>query len=156
MQPEPSLATTPIDGNITLLHWAAINNRIEIAEYLINKRAQIDAFGGELNSTPLHWAIRDGKLQMVAFLLSHQAQTSLSDGEGKLIMKTTFVLSKSNSSSIGFSSIHLASMFGHTDIVAYLVAKGQDVDLLDKQGMTPLMHATLRVKNRDPTQLLIQ
>jgi ankyrin repeat protein len=137
VQPEPSLATTPIDGNITLLHWAAINNRIEIAEYLINKRAQIDAFGGELNSTPLHWAIRDGKLQMVAFLLSHQAQPSLFDGEG-------------------FSSIHLASMFGHTDIVAYLVAKGQDVDLLDKQGMTPLMHAALRVKNRDPTQLLIQ
>ena len=74
---------------------------------------------------------------MVAFLLSHQADPSLLDGEG-------------------YSSIHLASMFGHTDIVAYLVAKGQDVDLLDKHGMTPLMHAVARVKNRDPTQLLIQ
>jgi palmitoyltransferase len=156
VQPDLSLVTTPTNGNITLLHWAAINNRIEIAEYLINKRAQIDAFGGELNSTPLHWAIRDGKLQMVAFLLSHQAQPLLFDGEGKSITKTMFILSKLNSSAIGFSSIHLASMFGHSDIVAYLVAKGQDVDLLDKHGMTPLMHAAARVKNRDPTQLLIQ
>ncbi len=47
-------------------------------------------------------------------------------------------------------------MFGHTDILAYLIAKGQDVDLLDKKGMTPLMHAAARIKNRDPTQLLIR
>jgi ankyrin repeat protein len=72
-----------LNSNITLLHWAAINNRIEIARYLINKGVEIDAFGGELNSTPLQWAIRDGKLQMVVFLLSQQAQPSLFDGEGK-------------------------------------------------------------------------
>src|ERR1700712_4567481 len=47
-------------------------------------------------------------------------------------------------------------MFGHTDIVAYLIAKGQDINLLDKHGMTPLMHAAGKVKNRDPTQLLIR
>lgn len=47
-------------------------------------------------------------------------------------------------------------MFGHTDIVAYLIAKGQDVDLFDKQGMTPLMHAVSRIRNRDPTQLLVR
>jgi len=81
--PEPNLASARINDNLTLLHWAAINNRIEIARYLINKQAQIDAFGGELNSTPLHWAVRDGKLPMVVFLLSHQAQPGLFDGEGK-------------------------------------------------------------------------
>jgi palmitoyltransferase len=153
VQPNPSLVTTPVSGNITLLHWAAINNRIEIAEYLINKRAQIDAYGGDLNSTPLHWAIRDGKIQMVAFLLSHQAEPSLFDGEGKSIIRINYNLFEIQ---LGYSSIHLASMFGHSDIVAYLIAKGQDVDLLDKNGMTPLMHAAARVKNRDPTQLLIQ
>ncbi|CAF4681566.1 unnamed protein product, partial [Rotaria sp. Silwood2] len=137
IEPEPNLVITPVNGDITLLHWAAINNRIKIAKYLLDKHAQIDAFGGELNSTPLHWAIRDGKLPMVIFLLSHNAQASLFDGEG-------------------FSSIHLASMFGHTDIVAYLIAKGQDIDLLDKHGMTPLMHAVKRIKNREPTQLLIR
>ena len=84
IEPQPHLASTPVNSNITLLHWAAINNRIEIAKYLLNKHVQIDASGGELNSTPLHWAIRDGKLQMVVFLLSQQAQPSLFDGEGKI------------------------------------------------------------------------
>ncbi len=49
-------------------------------------------------------------------------------------------------SQLGFSCLHLASIFGHTSIVAYLVAKGQDVDLLDKWGFTPLMHAAHKVK----------
>lgn len=131
------LVSKPLDDNITLLHWAAINNRLDIAKYLINKGAKVDAYGGVLNSTPLHWAVRDGKLDMVIFLLSYNAQPGLADGEG-------------------FSSIHLATMFGHTAIVAYLIAKGQDVNLPDMNGCTPLMHAAARVKSRDPTQLLIR
>lgn len=83
IESDPSLASKPLNGNVTLLHWAAINNRLEIAEYLIGKRAQVDAIGGELASTPLQWAVRDGKLPMVAYLLSHDAQAGLFDGEGK-------------------------------------------------------------------------
>ncbi|UJR28300.1 hypothetical protein I4U23_009546 [Adineta vaga] len=74
---------------------------------------------------------------MVIFLLSQQADASLFDGEG-------------------FSSLHLASMFGHTAIVAYLIAKGQEIDLPDKHGMTSLMHAVSRTRSRDPTQLLVR
>jgi ankyrin repeat protein len=134
---DPQLASTSLNENITLLHWAAINSRIEIAKYLISKGAQVDAVGGILNATPLHWAIRDGKLDSVIFLLSYNANPASIDNEG-------------------FSCLHLASMFGHTAIVAYLIAKGQDVDLPDKNGRTPLMLAALYAKSRDPTQLLIQ
>jgi len=77
------LASKPLDDNITLLHWAAINNRVDIAKYLVNKGAKIDASGGVLNSTPLHWAVRDGKLDMVIFLLSYNAQAEIVDGEGE-------------------------------------------------------------------------
>jgi palmitoyltransferase len=45
----------------------------------------------------------------------------------------------------GFSCIHLASQFGHTAIVAYLIAKGCDVDMLDRSGMTPVMYSAYRV-----------
>jgi palmitoyltransferase ZDHHC13/17 len=126
IEPDPSLASTPGNGNITLLHWAAINNRVQVAWYLLSKGAQIDAYGGELKSTPLQWAVRNGKIQMVAFLLSERSTVSLCWS--------------------GLSSIHLASMFGHTDIVGYLVAKGEDVDFLDKGGMSPLMHAVKEMK----------
>ena len=37
-------------------------------------------------------------------------------------------------------------MFGYTAAVAYFIAKGQDVDLPDKYGATPLMHAAHQAK----------
>lgn len=55
----------------------------------------------------------------------------------------------------GFSTLHLASMFGHSNAVAYLLVKGVDVDMVDRNGATALMHACQRVQSRDPTQLLI-
>jgi palmitoyltransferase ZDHHC13/17 len=33
-------------GKVTALHWAAINNHIAIAKYLLDKGAEIDAKGG--------------------------------------------------------------------------------------------------------------
>ncbi|XP_059142261.1 palmitoyltransferase ZDHHC17-like [Physella acuta] len=122
--------------NVSLLHWAAINNRTEIVNYFMSKGAIVDRFGGHLNSTPLHWATRQGHLSMVVQLMSFGADPSLKDGEG-------------------CCCIHLAAQFGHTAIVAYLIAKGQDVDMLDKTGMTPLMWSSHRVFGYDPTRLLL-
>lgn len=48
----------PDAENVSLLHWASINNRKKTVKYLIAKGAQVDAIGGELASTPLHWATR--------------------------------------------------------------------------------------------------
>ena len=39
----------------------------------------------------------------------------------------------------GSQAIHVAAMLGHTDILAYLIAKGQSVDTKDASGRTPLM-----------------
>ncbi|CAF5196777.1 unnamed protein product, partial [Rotaria magnacalcarata] len=47
---------TPDQEGCYLLHWAAINNHIELIRYLIAKGATVDLIGGDLKSTPLHWA----------------------------------------------------------------------------------------------------
>ena len=49
---------------------------------------------------------RQGHLSMVVQLLKYGSDPSLIDGEG-------------------CSCVHLAAQFGHTSIVAYLIAKGQ-------------------------------
>ncbi|XP_032077073.1 palmitoyltransferase ZDHHC17 [Thamnophis elegans] len=126
----------PDKENVTLLHWAAINNRLDLVKYYISKGAIVDQLGGDLNSTPLHWATRQGHLSMVVQLMKYGADPSLIDGEG-------------------CSCIHLAAQFGHTSIVAYLIAKGQDVDMMDQNGMTPLMWAAYRTHSVDPTRLLL-
>jgi ankyrin repeat protein len=43
---------------ITPLHWASINNRRDVMNFLITRGAEVDAVGGELRSTPCHWATR--------------------------------------------------------------------------------------------------
>lgn len=121
---------------VTLLHWAAINNRKDIIKYLIDKGAEVDAVGGELNATPLHWATRQGHLDAVVIVMNAGADPTLRDAEG-------------------CSCIHLAAQFGHTALVAYFIARGVSPDLVDRGGMTPLMWACWKVCSLDPTRLLL-
>ena len=116
----------PDKENVYLLHWAAINNRLDIAKYLVSLNCEIDPIGGELESSPLNWAARSGHIQMVIYLMQQNANSNTFDIEG-------------------FSTIHLSTMFGHSMVVAYLLAKGLDPDTKDKNGVTPLMFAAQRV-----------
>jgi ankyrin repeat protein len=88
--------------NITVLHWAAINNRIAVASYLIQKGANPNVTGGELASTPIHWATRQGHLPMVILLLRYGANPETLDAEG-------------------LNCLHIAAQFGVTNIVAYYI-----------------------------------
>lgn len=127
----------PDKENVTMLHWAAINNRADIVKYYISKGAVIDQLGGDLNSTPLHWAIRQGHLSMVIQLMRYGADSSLTDSEG-------------------YRSLHLAVLFQHMPIAAYLMAKGQEVDSPDINGQTPLMLAAQKIIGPEPTNFLIK
>lgn len=126
----------PDHETVTLLHWAAINNRREIIQYLLSKGATVNAIGGELQSTPLHWATRQGHLEATVLLVRAGADPTLRDAEG-------------------CACLHLAAQFGHTAVVAYLVARGVSPDEPDAAGMTPLMWACWKVSSVDPTRLLL-
>ncbi|XP_039257376.2 palmitoyltransferase ZDHHC17-like [Styela clava] len=127
---------SPDAENITLLHWAAINNRQDIARYYISAGAVVDVLGGDLMATPMHWAIREGHLPMVVLLMQYGADPNVRDAEG-------------------CASIHVAVQCSHSNIVAYLIAKGVDPDLYDANGKTPLMWATWRTFGIDPTRMLL-
>ena len=59
---------------------------------------------------------RQGHLAMVVYLMSAGANAQLADGEG-------------------YTSLHLAAQFAHAPILGYLLAKGADPDVRDKNGM---------------------
>lgn len=52
----------------TLLHWAAINNRVAIAKVLIEYGANFDG-GGILYESPLQWALRKRYYAMAQVLV---------------------------------------------------------------------------------------
>lgn len=50
---------TDVDAEgITALHWAAMNSAMDVCRLLLERGAEVDAVGGELQATPLHWATR--------------------------------------------------------------------------------------------------
>lgn len=126
----------PDGDTVTLLHWASINNRVEIVKYLLENNAKVDAIGGDLNATPLHWATRQGHLATVVLLINAGADPQIKDAEG-------------------CSGIHLAAQFGHTAVVAYFIAKSVNPDTYDSGGMTALMWAAWKIMSLDPVRLLL-
>ena len=75
---------------------------------------------------------------MIVLLMKNGADPTYKDGEG-------------------CNCLHLAAQLGHTAIVAYLVAKGCDVNGPDVNGMSPLMWACFRsTSGVDPTRLLLR
>lgn len=52
------------EESITVLHWAAINNRIPVVSFFLQKGADINAIGGELKSPPIHWATRWASIEI--------------------------------------------------------------------------------------------
>ena len=87
--------------NVTLLHWAPINNRRDLVRLYITSGSEVDTVGGELLSTPLHWASRQGHIGVIVQLMAAGANPALRDGEGA-------------------AAIHLAAQF----IVGYLTRCG--------------------------------
>ena len=73
---------------------------------------------------------------MVMLLMQHGADPNKKDGEG-------------------CSGLHLAAQFGHTAIVAYLVAKSCHINDTDSNGMTALMWSCFRANGLDPTRMLL-
>ncbi|KAJ3026922.1 palmitoyltransferase akr1 [Rhizophlyctis rosea] len=131
---------TPVDRdkeNCTALHWAAINNHLTIARFLIDRGAEVDAFGGELMATPLHWASRSGHVQMVDYLRKKGADPSLKDNQG-------------------YNALHLAAHAGHTMMISYLLASGMDIDVGDNMGRTALMWSAYQGVSEDGMEELLK
>ena len=61
--------TIDADG-CSLLHWAAINNRLNIARLLLAWGSNPLQSGGVLNELPLQWAIRKKYMAMVKLLIN--------------------------------------------------------------------------------------
>ena len=140
----------PDKDNITVLHWAAINNRKDLVKYYLSAGAIIDAIGGDLNSTPLQWAVRQGHQSMIALLISN--------GAGKemfFFTRTHLYVDPTIRDGEGSAAIHTAAQYGFWPICAYLVAKGVDIDSYDTNGLTPLMWAVIRGAGPETIRVLL-
>eukprot|EP00472_Partenskyella_glossopodia_P014114 CAMPEP_0197530054 /NCGR_PEP_ID=MMETSP1318-20131121/30452_1 /TAXON_ID=552666 /ORGANISM="Partenskyella glossopodia, Strain RCC365" /LENGTH=609 /DNA_ID=CAMNT_0043085723 /DNA_START=98 /DNA_END=1927 /DNA_ORIENTATION=+ len=107
------------DQNCSLLHWASINNRVEIVKFLLQKHADVNRPGGTLQETPLQWAARQGHLDIVILLY---------DAGGDLSIRSTE----------GLDALMLACHCQKFALAMYLLSRGCSPNVQDNRGLTPL------------------
>ena len=75
--------------NNTALHYAALNGRMEVLEYLIEDQGCNPASLGQYGMTPLHMAADQKHLSIVQFLISkHQVDSLFRDDDAWLLTST--------------------------------------------------------------------
>ena len=130
---------------MTGLHWAAMNNRITICDYLIKNGAKIDAITKKdynlSGMTPLHIATKYGYIYTVHYLLNHGSDRTLETDTGLTLLH--LAVQSSNAMNV----IHTLLFVNNLMKI--------DVDHQDKFGTTALQMA---IKQEDITsiKLLLQ
>ncbi|CCJ30506.1 unnamed protein product [Pneumocystis jirovecii] len=110
------------DQGVTALHWASINDHVDVVRYLVLNGVDVNAQDGEFHATPLHWAAKNGNLYTVHMLLHHGACLHFTDVQG-------------------FTALHLATHCSSVMLVLYLLHQNIQVDCLDDNDRTPLIWA---------------
>ena len=79
----------------SLLHWAAINNRVAIARLLIENGLNKAVAGGVLKETPLHWALRKKYYGMMELIFKNtQCDLLLKSAHGNDVLHLACKLGK--------------------------------------------------------------
>lgn len=116
--------STREDKNTTLLHIAAIEGHIKVAEEIFKTTAGLELINAENihSQTPLHKAASMDKLVIVQTLVEHGANIEATDKQGR-------------------TPLHEACLRGHRIISGFLINRGARVNAKDNYERTPLHNA---------------
>jgi uncharacterized protein len=113
---EPSLVTTYSGDGFTALHFAAFFGRYEAAALLIERGAEVDAFGrGWMTGTAMHSAVSRLQSDVVRILLEAGANPNVRQ-------------------SAGWTPLHAAAMNGDLASVELLLASGAEPTATNDEG----------------------
>lgn len=148
----------PEQAGFTALHIAAMNNHVDVMQYLMRVNAN-PLYKGQSGMAPLHIAAEKGNDAAVRFLLdAARVQDEDEDyvhsrgprgwtpfqlgcAHGHLPVAKRLIDAKSDphgKGPRGLTALHLAAAGGHEGIVSFLVNLEANVDALDHAGRTPL------------------
>jgi len=116
LEAEPSLVNDYSGDGFTALHFAAFFGRHEAAALLIDRGAEVDAFGrGWMTGTPVHSAVSRKHADVFRILLDAGANPNARQ-------------------SAGWTPLHAAAMNGDLTSVELLLAAGADPNATNEEG----------------------
>lgn len=125
----------------SLLHVSAGYGYLEIVQFLGEMNADL-RIKDKHGDTPLYWASRHAHLNVVGWLLQHPSVSVNSKDKAGTLCLLVLNLLLLIYSYIGETPLHVASRYGHTDIVKFLCESGASPNLQDKDLETPLHAGT--------------
>ncbi|WP_395460388.1 ankyrin repeat domain-containing protein [Wolbachia endosymbiont (group B) of Myelois circumvoluta] len=142
------------DDQSTLLHIAARNDLVKIAELLIKKGDNVNTADQDGWNT-LHFAAASSSIGVVEILIANGVNVNVADQNGftplhcaahnenkeivELILDKGANVDAVNQN--GCTPLHCATINGHEEIVELLLEKRANVDVADEYGRTPLCWA---------------
>ncbi|CAL5023585.1 unnamed protein product [Urochloa decumbens] len=117
------------------LQWAALNNRVAAAQYILEHGADVNAID-HTGQTALHWSAVRGHIQVAELLLKEGAKVDAAD-------------------LYGYQTTHVAAQYGQTAFLCHIVSKwNADHDVPDNDGRSPIHWAAYK-GFADTTRLLL-
>ena len=136
------------DGR-TAYHLAAAEGRLEIFEYLYDKKPISLDFKDKFGNTPLSEAFNHMQSRIVEFLISKGAKLIARDyindffeccAKGDIKVLDRFLAAKMDVNVIDYdmrTALHIAASDGQIECVKILLENGGDKDAVDRWGFTP-------------------
>lgn len=120
---------------VTALMVAAQWNRSEIVDFLLSKRADVEAVEHSSGCNALMFACLSANPEVVSLLLTHGARVNSTNSYGRTALMT-------------------AAFCGSIEVVRVLLKHGADINAMDPSGATALTQASM-LGHRDVVNLLI-
>jgi ankyrin repeat protein len=135
LKENPNLANVKDDEGFTPLHLASFAGKREVVEFLLTRKADINARAND-GQTPLHEAAKEGHKEVTALLVAKGADVGAKDNV------------------IGWTPLHFAAATGGTDIIRLLLLNKANVNAKGGDGGTPLHTAVINNK-KDIAEILL-
>ncbi|OQE22364.1 hypothetical protein PENSTE_c010G10384 [Penicillium steckii] len=155
---------------ITALHCAVHRGHEEMVELLLENKINLNATSKEGN-TALHTAAEQGHRRIIKLLLHRRINSRTANQQGltalqlavgtihdeatvPLLIKSRFDMDVQNTLT-GSTALHLAVELKRPRIVSFLLEKGANTNILNRDGMTPLQLAC-QIDNCEAVSLLLE
>ena len=123
------------DAGMTALMYAVVTGQREMAEFLLDRGADVNQGRTDSSATALMYAVATGQREMAEFLLDRGANVNQGCADG-------------------MTALMCAAHQGKREVAEFLLDRGADVNQGDSGGMTALMYAVVTGK-REVAKLLL-